>query len=159
MRQWLALALAGSIGLLAAAQSSPSSHSDEEKPAASSTFAGLRSQWALNLHDKKIEASMAEYAPDAEFIDPSGARASGTAALRHLFETVTATYDSDLTFTSKRIAQSDYLAYDSGTYEETLNVRATGKVQHAAGSYLTVYQRGKDGQWLIVQQMWTGTVN
>jgi ketosteroid isomerase-like protein len=158
MRQWMAVGMVGMMGLLAVGQSSHLPYPNATKSAANNTFAGLRYQWARNLHDKRIADSLAEYAADAEFIDPSGARVSGTAALRHLFETVTTTYDSDLSFDSKRIAQSEFLAYDSGTYEETLNVRATGKVQHASGSYLTVYERGKGGHWLIVQQMWTGAV-
>jgi ketosteroid isomerase-like protein len=123
------------------------------------TFAALRDAWAHNLHVKNIDASVAEYAPDGDFIDPGGSRISGTQGIHHLFDTVTATYDSDLTFTSKRIAQSGSLAFDSGTYDETLIVRATQKSQHATGSYLTIYQRGPKSQWLIVQQIWTGTVN
>jgi ketosteroid isomerase-like protein len=119
-------------------------------------FAPLREQWARNLHEKRIEASVAEYAADADFIDPTGNRVHGTAALRQLFQTITATYDSDLTFTSLRVEGSGDLTYDSGTYRETLVTRATGKRQESSGSYLTVYRRGKDGGWLIVEQVWTG---
>lgn len=119
-------------------------------------FASLREQWARNLHEKRVEASVAEYAPDADFIDPTGNRVHGTEALRQLFQTVTATFDSDLKFTSLRIEGSGDLTYDSGTYRETLVTRATGKRQESSGSYLTVHRRGKDGAWLIVEQVWTG---
>jgi peptidoglycan/xylan/chitin deacetylase (PgdA/CDA1 family) len=83
----------------------------------------------------------------------------GTEALRHLFDTITATYDSDLGFESQRVEFSGSMAYDSGIYAEKLVLRASGKTQHSSGSYLTVYRRGKDGAWLIVEQVWTGTIS
>ena len=129
-----------------------------EGPSPDETFAALRTEWAHNLHEKRMDAWGAEFAADAEFINPGGDRVRGTAALRKLFETVTTTFDSDLTFDSARVDVSGDLAYDSGTYHETLIIRANGKAQHATGSYLTVYRRRGDGAWLIVQQMWTGTV-
>jgi ketosteroid isomerase-like protein len=117
-------------------------------------IAVLRNQWARNLHDKLVEASVAEYAADSDFIDPGGNRVHGTVALRKLFRTITDTYDSDLVFQSQRVETSGDLTYDSGTFQETLITRATGKPQESTGSYLTVYRRSKDGGWLIVAQMW-----
>jgi len=132
-------------------------------PAAAGTadpFAGLRNQWASDLHAKHIEDSLAQYADDADFISDAG-RTHGMPALRELFKTVTMTFDSDLTFTSDRVEISGDLAYDSGTYTETLVTRATGKSQRMAGNYLTIYRRttvGANGNavWLIREQMWTG---
>src|SRR5262249_51955180 len=37
--------------------------------------------------------------------------------------------------------------------------RPTGEHQHSSGSYLTVYERGKDGRWRIAQQVWTGAAS
>ncbi len=123
---------------------------------ASDGFAQLRQKWAHNLHDKRVEASIAQYAADADFLDPTGNRTHGAAALRQLFQLVTTTFDSDLVFESKRVETSGDLTYDSGIYRETLTTRGTGKAHQITGSYLTVYRRGKDGRWLIVQQAWTG---
>jgi ketosteroid isomerase-like protein len=117
-------------------------------------FVELREQWAGNLHAKRVEASVAEYAPDAEFIDPNGTVFQGRAALRQLFQTVTSSYDSDLQFHSQRVEVSGNLAYDSGRYHETLTDRATGKAQELSGRYLTVYRRSGDGVWRIVEQIW-----
>ncbi len=119
-------------------------------------FAQLRADWARNLHERRVDASVAEYAADAEFIQPDGQRVKGTAALKQLYEMITQTFDSDLTFTSVRVEVSGELAYDSGTYRETLVTRASGKRQEMSGSYLTVYRHDKGGAWLIVPQMWTG---
>jgi ketosteroid isomerase-like protein len=124
--------------------------------AGSDGFTQLHDEWARNLHEKRVDASVAEYAADAEFIQPDGQRVKGTAALKQLFETITKTFDSDLKFTAVRVEVSGELAYDSGTYRETLITRATGKRQESTGSYLTVYRKSKDGGWLIAEQVWTG---
>ncbi len=119
-------------------------------------MARLRDAWAHNLKSKLVEASVAEYAGDADFIDPGGNRVHGSDGLRRLFQTVTGTYDSELEFTSSRVESSGDLAYDSGTYRETLTTRASSKQQHLVGSYLTVYRRDKTGAWLIAEQSWSG---
>ena len=118
-------------------------------------FAVLRDQWARHLHDKQVEASIAQYAPDADFLDPGGHITHGASALRQLFQTVTATYDSNLIFLDHRVETSGSLTYDSGTYKETLTTRATGQQQDLSGTYLTIYRRGADGRWLIAEQMWS----
>jgi len=119
-------------------------------------FGALREQWASNLHNKRVDASVAEYAEDADFIDPGGNRVHGQAAIRQLFHDITTTFDSDLVFTSQHVEVSGDLAYDSGTFRETLVTRSTEHRKDSSGSYLTVYRRGKGGSWLIVQQMWAG---
>jgi ketosteroid isomerase-like protein len=119
-------------------------------------FTRLHDEWAHNLHEKRVDALVPDYAADGEFIQPDGQRVKGTVALKQLFEMITKTFDSDLKFTTVRVEVSDELAYDSGTYRETLITRATGKRQESSGSYLTIYRRSKDGGWLIAQQVWTG---
>jgi len=156
MRIWLTLALAFLAASTAPAQSSHDPYPTPKTP--TDPFTTLRADWARNLHDKKIDASVAQYAPDAEFIDPGGNRIVGTQALRQLFTTVTQTFDSDLKFQSQRVVTSSDLAYDSGTYHETLMLRSSGKQQLSTGSYLTVYQRTNSSPWLITEQVWTGSI-
>lgn len=124
--------------------------------AAADPFEKLRQEWARDLHEKRLKASTALYAPDAVFIQPDGARVKGSAAIRRLYEKVTSTFDSSLNFSSERVEISGDLAYDSGTYTETLVTRATHKSMLSKGSYLTIYRRGKDGNWRIAEQMWAG---
>jgi ketosteroid isomerase-like protein len=133
---------------------SQSPHVAETLPA----FSRLRADWARNLHDKRIDAAVAEYAADAEFIQPNGDRVRGAKALRDLYQGITTTYDSSITFSSQHTEASANLAYDSGTYRESLIVRASGKPQLSSGSYLTVYRRDASGAWLIVEQVWTGSI-
>jgi ketosteroid isomerase-like protein len=124
--------------------------------AAADPFEDFRQEWAQDLHEKRIEASIALYAPDAVFIQPDGTRVKGSAAIRSLYETITSTFDSSLKFLSQRVEISRDLAYDSGTFTEKLVTRATGRSTLTKGSYLTIYKRGKDRSWKIVEQMWAG---
>ena len=121
-------------------------------------FGKLLEDWARNLHDKRVEASLAQYAEEAELLPPDGSRVKGKKSLQQLFELVTKSFDSDLKFTSLRVEVSGDLAYDSGTYQETLVTRATKKRHELTGSYLTIYRHDKEGAWLIVEQVWTGDV-
>ena len=123
---------------------------------AADPFEKLRQEWARDLHEKRVEAATALYAPYAVFVQPDGARVKGSAAIRKLYDKVTSTFDSSLNFSSERVEISGELAYDSGTYTETLVTRATHKSILSKGSYLTIYRKGKDRNWKIVEQMWAG---
>jgi ketosteroid isomerase-like protein len=158
MKSWMMLALAVYAGCLAAGQSPHTPHTANDMPESDGVFASLRGKWVSNLHDKEIDASVAQYEADGEFVNPDGSSVRGTAALHRFFEMITSTYDSSLQFHSQRVEVSGKLAYDSGTYFESLTLRASGKAQHSSGSYLTIYRQGKDGAWLIAEQMWTGTI-
>lgn len=120
-------------------------------------FADLRKEWASNLHDKKVNACVAQYAPDGEFVQPDGSVVRGAAAIRKLYETIAATFDSDLVFDSKQLESIGDDATDSGTYREVLTTRATGKRALYTGGYRTAYHRGPDGHWLIAKMAWIGT--
>jgi peptidoglycan-N-acetylglucosamine deacetylase len=130
---------------------------DQSVSGAGKVFADLRNEWASNLRDKKVDACVAEYAPDAEFIQPDGTSVRGSAAIRKLYETVTATFDSNLVFDSKQLESIGDDAVDSGNYREVLTTRATGKRQFYTGGYKTTYHRNKDGRWLIVKMAWVET--
>jgi ketosteroid isomerase-like protein len=124
--------------------------------AAADPFGKLRREWVQDLHEKRPEASTALYGPDGVFIQPDGTRVKGSAAIRSLYEKITSTFDSTLNFSSERVQISGDLAYDSGTYTETLVTRARQKSALIKGSYLTIYRRSKDGHRKIIEQMWTG---
>jgi peptidoglycan-N-acetylglucosamine deacetylase len=131
----------------------------ENLTGAGKVFGALRKEWASNLHDKKVDACVAEYAPDAEFVQPDGTIVRGAAGIRKLYETITATFDSDLVFDSERLENIGDDATDSGSYREVLTERATGKRAFYTGGYQTEYHRDKDGRWLIVRMAWIGTGN
>ena len=116
------------------------------------SFDQLRSEWAQDLHEKRVADSVALYTPDAVFVQRDGSRVEGTTAIRDLYQKVTSTFDSTLSFSSERVDTCGNLAYDSGTYTETLITRATDKSMQMKGSYLTLYRKEKDTSWKIVEQ-------
>ena len=119
-------------------------------------IAKIRLDWARDLHEKRLDDIAIMYAPDAVFIQPNGERVSGRAAIRELCKNVMATFTSDLIFHSINSENSGDLAYDSGDFRETLIKLADGSKTESSGSYVMVFKRQPDGNWLIAQQMWTG---
>jgi ketosteroid isomerase-like protein len=119
-------------------------------------LAKIREAWVQDLRTKKLEPILAFYAPDAAFLQPTGERITGAAALRTLFQTIMATFNSDLTLSSKNLETSGNLAYDSGDFEETLTNTASGAKISSKGSYVIIYKRQSNGSWQIVQHVWTG---
>jgi ketosteroid isomerase-like protein len=121
------------------------------------TLAQLREVWVHNLRTKQLEPILKFYAPDAVFLQPTGERITGSAAIRTLFQNIMATFNSDLTLHSQNLETSGDLAYDSGDFQETLTTIATGAKIVSKGSYVIIYKRQSRGTWQIVQHVWTGT--
>jgi ketosteroid isomerase-like protein len=113
--------------------------------------------WVQDLRTKQLEPILKFYVPDAVFLQPTGERITGSAALRTLFQTIMATFNSDLTLHSQNLETSGDLAYDSGDFQETLTTIATGAKITAKGSYIIIFKRQPNGSWQIVQHVWTGT--
>ena len=120
------------------------------------TLAKIREAWVQDLRTKQLEPILKFYAPDAVFLQPTGERITGSAALRTLFQTIMATFNSDLTLHSQNFMTSGDLAYDSGDFQETLTTIATGAKINAKGSYIIIFKRQTNGSWQIVQHVWTG---
>jgi len=120
------------------------------------TLAKIREVWVQDLRTKQLEPILKFYAPDAVFLQPTGERITGSAALRTLFQTVMATFNSDLTLHNQNLEISCDLAYDSGDFQETLTTIATGARITSKGSYIIIFKHQPNGGWQIVQQVWTG---
>jgi ketosteroid isomerase-like protein len=121
------------------------------------TLAKIREAWVQDLRTKQLESILKFYAADAVFLQPTGERITGSAALRTLFQTIMATFNSDLTLHSQNLEASGDLAYDSGDFQETLTTIATGAKITAKGSYIMIFKHQPNGSWQIVQHVWTGT--
>jgi ketosteroid isomerase-like protein len=120
-------------------------------------LAKLRETWVQDLRTKQLEPILKFYAADAAFLQPDGERITGSAAIRTLFQTIMATFNSDLTLHSQNLEASGDLAYDSGDFQETLTNIATGAKINSKGSYVIIYKLQANGAWQIVQHVWTGT--
>ena len=120
-------------------------------------LARIREAWVQDLHTKQLEPILKFYAPEAAFLQPNGDRLTGSPALRTLFVTIMANFNSDLTLHSQNLEASGDLAYDSGDFQEGLTTIATGAKIDSKGSYILIFKRQPNGTWLIVQQVFTGT--
>lgn len=125
-------------------------------PSTIGTLTKIRESWVQDLRTKQLESILKFYAPDAVFLQPNGDRLTGTAALHSLFQTIMATFNSDLALHSQNLEASGDLAYDSGDFEETLTNVATGARIASKGSYVIIFKRQPNGSWLIIQHAWTG---
>src|SRR5580700_1777767 len=105
------------------------------------TLAKIREVWVQDLRTKQLEPILKLYASDAVFLQPTGERITGSAALRTLFQTIMATFNSELTLHSQNLETSGDLAYDSGEFQETLITIATGAKITAKGSYIIIFKR------------------
>jgi uncharacterized protein (TIGR02246 family) len=143
-----------SVALLIAAPSQPLT-AQAKQPAAADEIARIRSEWAKDLRSKQLDPIVALYAPDAVFLQPSGDRVTGRAAIRDLCKKIMDTFTSDMNFHSIATEHSGDLAYDSGDYRETLVKLSDETKIEVQGNYLMVFKRQPDGHWLIAEQMWT----
>ena len=116
----------------------------------------LREDWVTALHTKQLEPILQFYAADAAFLQPSGERITGAAALRSLFQMIMTTFNSDLMLHSLNLETSGDVAYDSGDFEENLTNIASGAKIASKGSYVIIYKRQANGSWKIVLHAWTG---
>jgi ketosteroid isomerase-like protein len=121
------------------------------------TLAKIREAWSQDLHAKQLEAILKFYTPDAVFLQPTGERITGAAALRTLFQNIMAGFDSNLNLHSQNLETSGDLAFDSGDFQESLTAIATGAKITSKGSYIVIFKRQPDGSWQIIQQVFTGT--
>ena len=115
----------------------------------------VSAQWAGYWNAKNLGAVLTLYGTDPIFCPTNGHSWSGVAQIRKSFAGLLAVYDPRIVLASRRSEIAGDLAYDSGTYEETIAPVKGGKAIHAAGTYLFVFKRDKHKHWQIVEQTWT----
>src|SRR5437899_5770784 len=108
-------------------------------------IAHVREDWAADWNAKRVSEITKLYAPDAVFLRPNAERTTGIDAIRTLFTKVLATNTPHIVFHGITIEGSNNLAYDSGTYEETVSSGGATRVTH--GDYLLILKRQPDGRW------------
>jgi uncharacterized protein (TIGR02246 family) len=111
--------------------------------------------WAKYWREKQLDQVVALYAPDAVFLTGTGDRINGRAAIRAAFKTALETNSSDLMPRSLVTEVSGNLAYDSGDYRETTTPISGDAKLELKGNYVIVFKRQRNGEWLIIQHVWT----
>ena len=114
---------------------------------------GVRDRWATDWNSKRLDDIMTLYSDDAVFLRPSAERPTGRQAIRSLFAKTLAANTAHIVMHPITLERSSNLAYDSGTYEET--IVTNGVTRAFRGDYLIILKRESDGEWHIAQQAWT----
>ena len=117
--------------------------------------ASLSYDWAALWSAKKLDAVIALYAPEPVFLPTSHARWTGLGAIRENFAALLAQFNPDIRLHSIKSEASGDLAYDSGSYVETIAPVKGGKSLHFQGDYLFVFHRQRNGEWKILEQTFT----
>lgn len=118
----------------------------------------LERRFIEDMRTKNLDDVVSLYAPGAVFIQPDSTQVIGENALRKLYRTVFATYDSDLSLEDsdiRSISAGGSLCVHSGRYTETLRTRKDSTVAHIRGVFSFTYKRMKDGHWRVTRMRWT----
>jgi len=110
---------------------------------------------AYAAHDAAALAGA--YADDAALANPGSPLVTGIDAIRKETSAFAADPNLKVQFASDRVqvAASGDLAYTRGHYTLTMTDPATKKPATSKGSYLTVWQKQKDGEWKAVEDFVT----
>jgi ketosteroid isomerase-like protein len=125
------------------------------------SVAFVERRFVADLKTKNMDGVLSLYTPGAVFIQPDSTKVIGLDALRRLYVTTFATYDSDLSLEDPESPEShpvplgSTLCVHSGHYTESLRTRKDGTIAHVRGTYSFTYKRTKDGRWLITRMRWS----
>jgi len=123
--------------------------------AADANVAALSDAWAAAWSAKDLDAIVGLYAPEPVFLANSGERWTGIDEITTNFAMGLSEFTPKLSLHSVRSLCSGNLAFDSGTYDETITGRQSGAAGQVSGNYLFVFQRQKTGEWKILEQTFT----
>jgi uncharacterized protein (TIGR02246 family) len=111
----------------------------------------IRSQWLEAAERNDAAAVAALYSDDAIVTSPMGEAVRGRESIRELW-TEQLPMSSDLDIDSSDFEVSGDLAYDYGTFSQTLTTPA-GEEMEVEGEYVVILRRQDDGQWRITRHL------
>ena len=96
-------------------------------------------------------------APDIVLMPPNVrvvvGREATVAFMRQLF----GQFDLQVHYESEEIQVFDRLAFDRGTYSQTLTPKGGGSPEVESGNYLWIYSKDDDGSWWFSRVIWNAT--
>jgi ketosteroid isomerase-like protein len=115
----------------------------------------LRVNWSASLQRKQLQKAMDLFTEDAIFYSPGDKSLVGKKAISTLYRQVMTQFTSHCHLQSEGVSICGSLAYDSGSYSETLVDTQTRKINVLKGSYLMTLKKQAGNVWKITRIMWT----
>jgi len=114
-------------------------------------------QWNADWEVKDAKRVAAHYAPDATVMIPGITGVTGPDGIRQTLEKVFADPNLGFQFAADKVgvAKSGDLAYARGPFRLTLKNPQGGPSLVRTGSYVRVYRRQADGEWLVIETIAT----
>jgi uncharacterized protein (TIGR02246 family) len=111
----------------------------------------IRSQWIEAAEQNDATAVAALYSDDAIVTSPDGEAVRGRNSIQELWERQLP-MGSDLDIDSSDFEVSGDLAYDYGTFSQTLTL-PDREAMDVEGEYVVILKRQDDGQWRITRHL------
>jgi ketosteroid isomerase-like protein len=108
--------------------------------------------WEQVFAAKNLEASVDVCAPDGAVMPPNAPIAAGREQIRKLFQGFFAIPALQLSWHPTKTGASGDLGYSTGVYQMHFN-DPSGKPASDTGKYVTVWQRGGNGKWQVVRDI------
>ena len=93
-------------------------------------------------------------AEDVVLMPPNAPPVVGRAVAVAFMREFLGTFDLQIRYSSDEVQVRGELAFDRGTYSQTLTPRSGGAPIRESGQYLWLYARRPDGSWEFLRVIW-----
>ena len=105
------------------------------------------------------EAAAACYTEDAQAFPPNEKMISGRDDIKEFFAAGFAKGFSGLELTVSEVSGAGDMAYETGTYETTVNPGGQDVVAFTdKGKYIVIWKKGEDGTWRLHRDVWNSNM-
>ncbi len=105
------------------------------------------------------EAAAACYTEDAQAFPPNEKMISGRDDIKEFFAAGFAKGFSGLELTVSEVSGAGDMAYETGTYETTVNPAGQDVVAFTdKGKYIVIWKKGEDGTWRLHRHVWNSNM-
>ncbi len=115
----------------------------------------IETAWNKDWAAKDVEKIASHYADDATLMAPGGPAMKGIAVIHEGLKPFMADPNMKLAFTAQHveIAKSGDVAFTQGTYTMTMSNPKTKKPETEKGTYVTVYKKAANGNWMAMEDI------
>lgn len=116
-------------------------------------LAALDDQWSAAAAAKNLDKVVSFYAADAVVYPPNEPVATNASDIRGVWARYFAAPGFQISWKTTASSAQGKTGWTAGTYQDSL-IGADGKQVVEKGKYLCVWQKGADGKWRAIRDMW-----